>query len=322
MKNWKRSICMGLAFCLFSIQPAFARTEQPKEIYAAYQQVINEYANLNDAIGVYYTAYDINGDGIRELFIGYGGSMGYHIYGISEKGVIEYKEVYEGSLYPANVNDIHGFYEKGNELYVLQCSLGSMTETLETTVSFEARLFKVRGVNGILVKDNLYHKDHTVTMEETNTPWLEEVPQIASFLNGAKEVKLSEVTNLTLLDDTDEISVIFNGKELSFEQPPVLVDGRTLVPMRAIYEAFGADVIYDAKTKKITAVRGDDCIELWINKSTVVVNGAKIYLSTTIINQNGYTMVPLRFVSETLDATVEWDSKTKVITIKAPIKNK
>jgi hypothetical protein len=111
------------------------------------------------------------------------------------------------------------------------------------------------------------------------------------------------------------IEVVLNGTEISFDIAPYIENGITRVPMRAIFEALGAEVEYDAKTKNITARKGNTIIKLVAGSSTATINGKEITLTASVENKNGSTMVPLRFVSEALGAEVIWDGDNKIITI-------
>lgn len=117
------------------------------------------------------------------------------------------------------------------------------------------------------------------------------------------------------LENKKNITVILNGETLSFDQPPYIENGTTRVPMRAIFEALGATVDYDATTKTITVRKGSTIIELITGASTAKINGREMTLTTSVENKNGSTMVPLRFVSEAFGAEVIWDGENKVINI-------
>ena len=111
-----------------------------------------------------------------------------------------------------------------------------------------------------------------------------------------------------------------NGTSKTLDSPPVIKNGRTLVPIRAIIEALAGTVGWDATTKKATVTLGKKTIALWIGKSAATVNGVSTLIDSTnakvvpeIINSR--TMLPLRFVTENLGATVGWDQNTQTITI-------
>jgi len=117
----------------------------------------------------------------------------------------------------------------------------------------------------------------------------------------------------------DEILVFYNESEIIFDVNPVIIDGRTMVPMRAIFEAFGASVDYNSQTQQITAIKGNLQIILNIGKTNAsvtkygVVNECLLDAVPTIINSR--TVVPLRFIGESLGASVLWNGQSRTITI-------
>ena len=111
-----------------------------------------------------------------------------------------------------------------------------------------------------------------------------------------------------------------NGSTRTLDSPPIIKNGRTLLPIRAVVEALGGTAGWDATERKVTVTLSSTTIELWIGKSIAKVNGIDTPIDATnskvvpeIINSR--TMLPLRFVAESLDCTVEWDGTTKTITI-------
>jgi len=111
------------------------------------------------------------------------------------------------------------------------------------------------------------------------------------------------------------INVIVNGRPITMDIPPVIRDGRTLAPLRAIFEALGASVEWDATTSTITSRRNDRTIILQIDNPTARVNNAPIALSVPPVVIGGRTMVPVRFIAESLGATVTWDEQTRTVTV-------
>lgn len=110
-------------------------------------------------------------------------------------------------------------------------------------------------------------------------------------------------------------TVILDGRQLSFDVPPVVESGRTLAPLRVIFEALGAKVSWDDATKTVTAKKGSIVIKLTVNQKTAYKNNSPIQLDVPAKAVSGRTLVPLRFVSEALGASVKWDGKTQTITI-------
>ena len=106
-----------------------------------------------------------------------------------------------------------------------------------------------------------------------------------------------------------------NGKSKTLDSPPVIKNGRTLLPIRPVIESLGGTVAWDSVARKVTIKLGSTTIELWIDKKNAKVNGVTKTLDVAPQIINGRTMVPVRFVSENLGAKVDWDDKTKTITI-------
>ncbi len=110
-------------------------------------------------------------------------------------------------------------------------------------------------------------------------------------------------------------SVIVNGNPISFTVEPMQVANRTMVPMRAIFEALGAEVHWNETTQTVTAIRGTTNVQLTIGEPEALVNGRVLALDVPAMVRRGSTMVPLRFVSEALGAEVEWVGATQTVFI-------
>ncbi len=113
----------------------------------------------------------------------------------------------------------------------------------------------------------------------------------------------------------DEIKVYYNDTQLTFDVPPTSVNGRTLVPVKAIFEKLGATVEWDGSNNTVTAIKGYTTIKLQIDSKYALVNEKTVELDVPLKEMSGRTLVPIRFVSENLGAKVEWDSTNKIVTI-------
>lgn len=102
----------------------------------------------------------------------------------------------------------------------------------------------------------------------------------------------------------ERIPILIDGLEIDSDQPPVIIEGRTLVPLRVIFEALGASVNWNNDTRSVIATRGDISIYLAIGSNTLYKNGQPVYLDVTAQIINDRTMVPVRAVSESLGANV------------------
>ena len=112
-----------------------------------------------------------------------------------------------------------------------------------------------------------------------------------------------------------DINVLVYGNKLVMDTQPVIIEGRTLVPLRVIFESLGSIVKWDSETKTITAYKDDIKIILQIDNKTAHVNDIAIELDAppTIIFDR--TMVPVRFIAENLGETVLWDYQTQTVII-------
>ena len=114
----------------------------------------------------------------------------------------------------------------------------------------------------------------------------------------------------------DEVKVFLDGKELVFDQPPVIEDGRTLVPLRAIFEELGANVIWNDVTRTVLAKKDDNTISLTIGSNVMSRGEKRTILDVVAKVINGRTLVPLRAVSEGFDMSVSWSKDTRTVIIK------
>ena len=113
----------------------------------------------------------------------------------------------------------------------------------------------------------------------------------------------------------ENIKVVLNGAELSFDVPPQLINSRTMVPMRKIFEALGATVDWAGDTQTITAKKDDTVIVMQIDNVIISVSGKEIELDVPPQLVESRTLVPVRAVAESLDAEVKWEGDTQTVII-------
>lgn len=113
-----------------------------------------------------------------------------------------------------------------------------------------------------------------------------------------------------------QVKLTLNGEPVETDVPAILNEGRTLVPVRALAEAFGAEVDWRAGDRQVAVTRGGTQLLLTLGSGTALVNGEEAPLPDGIgaqlvsVGGTERTLVPLRFLAETLGAGVEWDGKT------------
>lgn len=115
---------------------------------------------------------------------------------------------------------------------------------------------------------------------------------------------------LTAYAAENEVEVVLDGQRVDCEkygQPAVIVEDRTMVPLRAIFEALGASVEWDEKTYTVTSVLGETSISLTVGSNELLKNGETILLDVPARIMNERTVVPVRAVSEAFGIKVRWN---------------
>lgn len=168
-------------------------------------------------------------------------------------------------------------------------------------------------------KDNIYFVKINPTgfLNVDNFKWIYESGNelILDFSNSRFTIPKQLVYN-----ELEKLStapyIMLNGEILGFEEPPVIEDGRTLVPMRFIFEKLGADVNWNDETQTVTASNDNSKVLFSINDTTAKVNNDTKTMDVPARLVNAKTMVPLRFLSEELGYNVEWDEANRIVNIK------
>lgn len=114
----------------------------------------------------------------------------------------------------------------------------------------------------------------------------------------------------------EPITVTVNGSRLLFDTDPVTESDRTLVPLRVIFESLGATVRWEDATQTAVAVKGDTEIRISVDNTEMLKNGEVVVLDVPARLIDDRTLVPVRAVSECLNAQVDWleDAHRVVIT--------
>ncbi|MCD8215993.1 MAG: hypothetical protein LUC97_10195 [Clostridiales bacterium] len=123
----------------------------------------------------------------------------------------------------------------------------------------------------------------------------------------------AEETTVVMTVDSNVMTINGEGQEL--EQSPVIIDGRTLVPVRAVVEAIGGEADWNSETREITITKGTDVISMTINSETAYLNGEETILDTAPVIINSRTCMPIRFIAESLGFEVSWNENVRQIII-------
>ncbi len=134
----------------------------------------------------------------------------------------------------------------------------------------------------------------------------------------AEYCKKNSVSYLTDNSVNSAITVYYNGTRVSFhtyDQNPELINDRTLVPLRAIFEAMGADVEWDNDTQTVTSTRYGVRIKLTIGDNALYKNGETIPVDVPAQLVNDRTMIPVRVIAEAFGAEVQWNNNGRAVLI-------
>ncbi len=171
-----------------------------------------------------------------------------------------------------------------------------------------------------------------VNVEPNTTYYYTVYPVLAEAdpYQGIEESLGSEIATYTITTGSKVISGIFkNFIMLQLDNPyltkngikeeidpgkgtaPMILSGRTVVPIRAIVEAMGGNITWDGNTRKITLSARGNVVEMWVDKKDLFINGVKSTMDVAPTIVNGRTFVPVRFAAENLNCKVDWINSTK-----------
>ncbi len=137
-----------------------------------------------------------------------------------------------------------------------------------------------------------------------------------TFVMPDGEVSIEVVCKPAITMKIGDTMLNIFGKIVKNDVAPTIGEGnRTMLPIRAVANALGAEVYWDADNQKVTIVKDGKVIEVFIGKDYAFVDGERIQLDAKAYIENDRTYLQVRFVTEALDAEVIWDPVTRMITI-------
>ncbi len=134
------------------------------------------------------------------------------------------------------------------------------------------------------------------------------------FLCAAFALLIASIAN------AQQIYVLVNERTVSFpDVQPKEISGRVMVPVRGVFERLGATVDFDESDQMVIIHQGEDEIKLKVGDDFATKNGEVVYAKSRASLINGRVMVPLRFLSETLGARVEWIGAERTVKISTSV---
>jgi len=144
-----------------------------------------------------------------------------------------------------------------------------------------------------------------------------DIPKSIQGLLSELDSKLVEPQQeATLVHDNNPINVTIDGQQVNFPvQQPTIVDGRTLVPVRGVFEALGFTVGWNNSTRTATLARSSHVVVITIDSDTFTTNGTSHTLDVPAQIIGGSTMLPIRAVVESVGYYIDWDAVTNTVII-------
>ncbi|MBA1333696.1 MAG: N-acetylmuramoyl-L-alanine amidase [Firmicutes bacterium] len=193
------------------------------------------------------------------------------------------------------IDELEALYEAAEESGNLELAAQLMLQLQEMKAQKESYKAQMRDLIGQM----------KLTMRNRYTEAeLEQLRRLAEELGQDPDLFVLPVENI--------ISTKVNFK---FDTPPVIKGSRTLIPVRAIVQAFGAGVAWDQETQTVTISKDDKEIVLTLGSSTIYVNGEEYEIDAPAELINNRTFVPLRFLIHNFGLKVKWDEDTQTIEI-------
>jgi len=217
---------------------------------------------------------------------------------------------YNERMWPYTFNDINGvnyiFNDPAWMGYGVGYNIGLMQESWSEEIYVEGQDFPDWGDSDTYL--------YTIFSDDVNYKFIQTDFTIFDD-NGYSIMKVDGKQYVVKLKKGFIPTVFYNGEKIKFDQIPVIDNGRTLVPLRAIFEKIGAQVEWDGETQTVTATKDDVTVSLTIDNTQAVKNGEEITLDVPAKIINGRTLVPVRFISDCFGVDVAWDGTMQRVTL-------
>lgn len=112
-----------------------------------------------------------------------------------------------------------------------------------------------------------------------------------------------------------------DGDVVAADVPPVIIKERTLIPARAVFESMGAEVSWDEDSRVVSVGMGTSNVKLTIDSDTAFVNGNPVKMDVPAMIIDERTLIPVRFVAESLSCGVGWDDVSRTVILTSPAEN-
>ncbi len=151
------------------------------------------------------------------------------------------------------------------------------------------------------------------------------ISRLLGWIDPAKNPIIIQGTNAMLVDMIKSlenkilypIKVMVNEKEVVFDVPPRILNGRTLIPVRSVFESLGAEVLWEESTGTISILKDSNVIKLNVGSKWAYLDQKQVMLDVPVSIIDGRAMVPVRFIAEELGFKVIWNGEKRAVFIQS-----
>ena len=238
-----------------------------------------------------YVLYDIDNDTVPEMMLNnYSENVGEYLDVLS----VSDNKIKRVGLIRGEYSSLWSIPENG----LLTYKKTDNGESIESYILIDNSVYgkKVYQSYDVLYENNLnnFYKN-SVKLQFNNN--IEDFSTIESYFKNKKSVGYIQ----------QFVKVYVNGKLLCFDYNPIILNDRTLVPVRQIFEEFGAHVEWIEATNTVKVLVGNKEIKLTVDKNEMYVNDKMIWLDVPPVFNGESVVVPVRVIAETLNCSVNWD---------------
>ncbi|HEY0827907.1 MAG TPA: copper amine oxidase N-terminal domain-containing protein, partial [Bacilli bacterium] len=125
--------------------------------------------------------------------------------------------------------------------------------------------------------------------------------------------KLADAINSRIVLAINRKSLTVGERQVILDQAPIIMNATTMIPVKFVVEALGGTVAWEEKERKVTLIRENRLIEMWIDKLDLLSNGRRVTPLVAPTIRGGRTMVPLKVIAQEMGWKVTWIGETKTI---------
>ena len=115
--------------------------------------------------------------------------------------------------------------------------------------------------------------------------------------------------------ESSAVTVFVDGLKPNADAEPILIENRTMLPLRAVFESLGASVEWNGETRTVSAERGEITLRMTVGDDFLMKNDERIPLEVPSVIRENRTFIPLRAVAESFDCAVYWDGDRRVVRV-------